>query len=94
MILPDTDLAGAGRIAEAARGAVLQLTIAHAYSSAEPVVSISGGVAILVGTIDMTAEQLIAAADEALFQAKRLGRNRMMSAQSAAKAVAAQRPLI
>jgi diguanylate cyclase (GGDEF)-like protein len=79
MILPDTELAGAAHIAEAARDAVAQLTIAHDRSAAAAYVTISGGVAVL-RTIDITSQQLITAADQALYQAKHLGRNRMISA--------------
>ncbi len=82
MILPDTELAGAAQIAEAARDAVAQLRIPHAHSPAASHVSISGGVAELLRRIDSTGQQLITAADQTLFQAKHLGRNRMVSAQA------------
>jgi diguanylate cyclase (GGDEF)-like protein len=77
LILPDADLNGAARIAEAARDAVAKLRIPHAYSLVAPYVSISGGVAILLANND--AEQLITAADQTLFLAKHSGRNRMVS---------------
>ena len=51
----------------------------HAHSPVAPVVSISGGVAVLLRTVGMTAQQLIAAADNVLYEAKLLGRNRMVS---------------
>lgn len=82
VILPDTDMAGAARIAEAARDAVAQLRVAHEYSPASAFVSISGGVAVLLGKTDSAAQQLIAAADQALYQAKHLGRNRMVCVQA------------
>jgi diguanylate cyclase (GGDEF)-like protein len=72
LILPDTDLNGAARIAEAARDAVAELRIPHAHSLVAPYVSISGGVAILLANND--AEQLITAADQTLFLAKKSGR--------------------
>lgn len=82
MILPDTDLIGAAQIAEAARDAIAQLRIPHAQSPAALFVSISGGVAVLLPNIDMTAQQLIMAADQNLYQAKHLGRNRIVSMQA------------
>jgi diguanylate cyclase (GGDEF)-like protein len=47
MILPETGLIGAIRIAEAAREAVAKLGIRHAHSAAAAIVSISGGVSVL-----------------------------------------------
>jgi diguanylate cyclase (GGDEF)-like protein len=81
MILPDTDLEGAKRIAETARQAVAQLRIPHAHSAAAAFVSISGGVADLSRHPDATPQQLVTAADLTLYQAKRQGRNRMISVQ-------------
>jgi diguanylate cyclase (GGDEF)-like protein len=88
LILPDTDLAGAVRIAEMARNAVGRLRAPHAESPTGRFVSISGGAAVLFPSADATVEQLIAAADEHLFEAKRLGRNRIVSARAAPAAFA------
>ncbi len=82
MILPDTDLVGAARIAEGARNAIAQLNLAHQHSPAAAHASISGGIAVLLRNADMTAQQLTAAADQALYQAKHLGRDRIVSAQA------------
>ncbi|WP_161607284.1 GGDEF domain-containing protein [Methyloferula stellata] len=79
MVLPETELAGAIQLAEAALEAVSRLRIPHGYSPAGPYVSISGGVSIMSGNADLTAKQLIAEADQRLYQAKRLGRNRMIA---------------
>jgi diguanylate cyclase (GGDEF)-like protein len=84
LVLPDTDLAGATRIAEAARQAVAELRISHVQSTTGPYVSISGGIAILLWEINMTAEELIAAADRSLYRAKDEGRNRMISVHAEA----------
>jgi diguanylate cyclase (GGDEF)-like protein len=81
MILPDTGLISAAKIGEAARDAVARLGIPHQHSPVAAHASISGGVAVLFGKVDLTAQQLTAAADQALYQAKHLGRNRMVSAQ-------------
>ena len=82
VILPDTELSSAVRIAETARAAIAGLKIPHAHSPASPFVSISGGVAVLHLESEITAALLIAAADQALYQAKQLGRNRMVSLQA------------
>ncbi len=82
MILPDTGLIGATQIAEAARDAIAQLKIPHERSPTAPYVSISGGISLLPQRTDSTAKQLISAADANLFQAKRLGRNQMVFAQT------------
>jgi diguanylate cyclase (GGDEF)-like protein len=84
LILPDTELGGALQVAEAAREAVAQLKIPHADSAAASHASISGGVAVLLRGIGATAQQLVAAADQTLYQAKHLGRNRIVSARSLA----------
>jgi diguanylate cyclase (GGDEF)-like protein len=77
LILPDTDLKGALKIAECVREAVAQLHIAHMRSPAGPFVSVSGGVSASAAVSIFTADQLIVAADRALYQAKRDGRNQM-----------------
>jgi diguanylate cyclase (GGDEF)-like protein len=80
LILPDTDLTGAIRITEQARAAVASLKIPHARSSAAAYVSISCGISDLV--LNMNAAQFIAAADGYLYQAKKQGRNRVVSASA------------
>ena len=82
VILPDTDLIGAARIAEIARDAVAQLKIPHEHSPASSFVSVSGGVAVVLPNVDMTAQQLTEAADQALYQAKQRGRNRIVCARA------------
>ena len=82
MILPDTQLDSAVGIAEAARSAVMELKISHERSTAAAFASISGGGAVLIRSGDMTAQQLTAAADGALYQAKHRGRNQMVFAQA------------
>ena len=79
LILPDTELGAALIIAEAARAAVAQLEIAHATSITASYVSISGGVAVLSRTRDISPQQLISEADLNLFQAKHMGRNQMVA---------------
>jgi len=77
LILPDTDQAGAARLAEAARSAVAGLGIEHAGIGAGPRLSVSIGAAASAATSAPSAHQLISAADEALYRAKDLGRNQV-----------------
>jgi diguanylate cyclase (GGDEF)-like protein len=79
LILPETDLAGAMRIAETAREAVLTLKLPHLQSVAARIVSVSGGVAVFDGRCASSADALIAGADEGLFLAKSAGRNCIVS---------------
>jgi diguanylate cyclase (GGDEF)-like protein len=78
-ILPETDLSSAMGVAQAAREAVARLRIPQAPESAWPFVTISGGVAVYDGPSGLSTEDVIAAADEALFQAKSRGRNKIIS---------------
>jgi diguanylate cyclase (GGDEF)-like protein len=79
MILPETELSEAMQSAEAAKEAVAQLGIVHEKSQTAPFVTISGGVSVRFRTSDISVQQLILNADQALFKAKRLGRNRMVA---------------
>jgi diguanylate cyclase (GGDEF)-like protein len=82
IILPETELGDATRIAEAAKDAVVQLAIAHEKSPTASHVTISGGIAVVLGNGNSRAEQLITEADRCLYQAKHLGRNRMVAAEA------------
>ena len=77
-ILPMTASDGAMAIAAAMRTGVLDLAIPHDYSSAASRVTISMGIATLVPRRGMTAAMLISAADQALYEAKADGRNRIV----------------
>jgi diguanylate cyclase (GGDEF)-like protein len=77
LVLADTDASGAALVAEAARAAVENLGISRGRTPGDAVLTISGGIAMLSG-ISQTPSQLIANADRRLYQAKRLGRNRIV----------------
>jgi diguanylate cyclase (GGDEF)-like protein len=78
MILPDTDAQGAEVVAETARAAVAALDLAHAGSDIG-YVSISAGVAVHVpGVALQRSQDLLGAADGALYRAKKAGRNTVL----------------
>jgi diguanylate cyclase (GGDEF)-like protein len=81
IILPETELSAAAQVAEAANHAVMQLRIAHEKSFTTPYISISGGIAVLHHNGNASAAQLIMEADRCLYEAKHLGRNRMVAAK-------------
>jgi two-component system, chemotaxis family, response regulator WspR len=74
ILLPDTDLEGALRLAEDCRTALERLLLPHPGAGCG-IVTMSIGVACAVPDADRTLEGLVAAADAALYGAKRNGRN-------------------
>ncbi|MFP7754746.1 diguanylate cyclase domain-containing protein [Thermodesulfobacteriota bacterium B35] len=79
-ILPETGVRGALAVAEAMRANVEALKIPHENSKITDHVTISVGVATTVPERGSRPEDLIATADEALYEAKNNGRNRVQSA--------------
>ncbi len=80
-VLPETDLQGAIKIAEEFRSAIADLRIEHLDSKVCKSVTISLGVAATVPGPLVNPEDIIAAADLALYDAKRSGRNMVKNAQ-------------
>ncbi|PRC92258.1 diguanylate cyclase domain-containing protein [Solimicrobium silvestre] len=74
VILPATDLAGAGHVAEKIRVHLAELKLAHADSPASDYVTISIG-ATIAGEEDLAS--FIQRADKATYQAKQSGRNKI-----------------
>ncbi len=81
MILPGTPGEGALRVAETMREKVQSLGLSRSNHSLKECVTISLGVATLYPTRDTSPSALVAAADQALYQAKQSGRNRVAQAQ-------------
>ncbi|MBR0689755.1 diguanylate cyclase [Bradyrhizobium manausense] len=82
LILPETSCDDACAIAEEIRCAVMALRIAHGAHGAGNHVTLSVGVASHVpGETDGAPDRLLGAADQALYAAKRLGRNRVVCSE-------------
>jgi diguanylate cyclase (GGDEF)-like protein/PAS domain S-box-containing protein len=82
IILPETDRDGACVVAERIRKAVKDLRIFHGAPRAGQHVTLSVGVATQVPNLDIAHDGLLGQADQALYAAKRLGRNRVVSADT------------
>ena len=80
VVLPNTHVEGATKVAETLRSNVENLAIPHPHSSVTPKVTISLGVAIGYANSIVLPETLIETADHALYQAKQEGRNRYILA--------------
>lgn len=76
-ILANCEMTEALAVAEQMRERIAELAIPHGYSRVASYVTISLGVAARVPELTDVAADLIAAADAALYQAKRAGRNRV-----------------
>jgi len=81
ILLPATDLAGARQLAEACRAQLEHLALPHPQAQGGAGrVTMSIGVACMVPNENNSMEQLVAAADKALYEAKRGGRNMIVAA--------------
>ncbi len=84
VVLPETNLVGAQRIAESIRERICALQLEHAASEVGECVTISVGVSAQLPTAQSTPAELLAASDLALYRAKMEGRNRVSVANLAA----------
>lgn len=79
IILPGTDADGARHVGESLRARIEDLGIEHGYSHTARHVTVSVGVATRVPESPVEISVLIGAADRALYEAKRSGRNRVVA---------------
>jgi diguanylate cyclase (GGDEF)-like protein/PAS domain S-box-containing protein len=77
VILPETDPIGALRVAERIRHRLHQLQIPHCRSSVAPYVTVSLGIATCIPSLQQQLDNLLQAADMALYESKRQGRDRI-----------------
>lgn len=80
MLLPDTDMEGARKIAHDITEAMNERAIAHASSSAAPIVTLSIGVATIRPGPSVSPDLLLSRADQALYKSKANGRNQIRCA--------------
>ncbi|GAB0056591.1 Sensor histidine kinase RcsC [Candidatus Magnetaquicoccaceae bacterium FCR-1] len=76
-VLPETHENGAQAVAQRILGSVRALKIPHAHSKAGEHVTVSIGVACMIPNTEKHPLDLITRADQALYKAKRAGRNQM-----------------
>lgn len=80
VVLANTDNEGAMRVAASIAEGIRALAIPHRKATAMPQITVSIGVATTLPDPRQKADSLIAQADQALYAAKRQGRNRIVAA--------------
>lgn len=76
VLLPNTDLEGAIKVAARIQQAIHDLAIPHEQSNVKDIVTVSLGIASLIPKLEVKPDTLIAYADQALYDAKQQGRDR------------------
>ncbi|MDN5511544.1 GGDEF domain-containing protein [Acinetobacter sp.] len=77
VLLPETDAHGAYAVASNIYKAIERLEIPHAESLVSNYITISLGITVYRGEADLSKEELLSIADQALYRAKELGRNQI-----------------
>jgi diguanylate cyclase (GGDEF)-like protein len=77
VVLPETDAVGALRVADRIRQRLHQLQIPHYRSSVAPYATVSLGIATCIPSLQQHSDTLLQAADRALYDSKRQGRDRI-----------------
>ena len=91
VIMPETDSAGARKLAERLRDVLARVGLPHGAPGVPPCVTLSIGVATLVPGEDTRSDWLLG--DQALYAAKYSGRNRVVSADKVLAAFAGAKDL-
>jgi diguanylate cyclase (GGDEF)-like protein len=76
VLLPNTDLVEAIKVAQSIQQAIQNQAIPHAQSDIKNIVTLSLGITSVIPTCDIKPDTLIASADKALYNAKQKGRDR------------------
>lgn len=79
IILPHTSLSGALYLGEEIQAKIKELKIAHHTSKVSNIVTLSLGVACMIPSMKTSPITLLTSADRALYQAKELGRDRVLA---------------
>ncbi len=79
VVLPTTDIDGAMKVANRIQVEIQNLSISHARSEVGEFVTLSLGVSTIRPKLESSPDELVAAADEALYEAKAQGRNRIIT---------------
>jgi diguanylate cyclase (GGDEF)-like protein len=75
VLLSNTDLAGAIKVAQNIQQAIQDRAIPHAQSDIKDIVTVSLGISCVIPNEDINPDTLIASADKALYNAKQQGRD-------------------
>jgi len=81
ILLPEVDIQGASCVGNRILAAIENLGIAHELSTVNKSVTMSMGAATLIPTLAQDCNYLVKLADEALYQAKNAGRNRIIASE-------------
>lgn len=82
ILLPNTTLEGAFKVADRIRFAMARLEIPHDGSEISSLLTLSDGIACMVPSSQTNPSELISLADDALYKAKELGRNKSVTMQA------------
>jgi diguanylate cyclase (GGDEF)-like protein len=85
VIMPNTNQLGASRVAESVRVAVEEIQIPNKASSVSDFITLSIGVSSMIPDQDLSSDALIKDADNALYSAKKQGRNRVVVSENACR---------